>query len=57
VNVDKAVAKGKLEKRDKLLAGFRTKLDKEVGKSLTADDAALFGNLSYLMLEEEGIFF
>ena len=57
MNVDKAVAKGKLEKRDKLLAGFRTKLDKEVGKSLTADDAALFGNLSYLMLEEEGIFF
>ncbi len=56
-NVGKAVAAGKLEKRDKLLAGFRTKLDKEVGKSLTPDDAELFGHLSYLLLEEEGIFF
>lgn len=56
-NVAKASDAGKTEKRDKLLVGFRTKLDKEVGKSLTADDAALLGNLSYLLLEEEGIFF
>lgn len=56
-NVGKAITTGKTAKRDKLLAGFRTKLDKEVGKSLSSDDAALLGNLSYLLLEEEGIFF
>jgi hypothetical protein len=56
-NVAKATDAGKTDKRDKLLASFRTKLDKEVGKSLTADDAAMLGNLSYLLLEEEGIFF
>jgi hypothetical protein len=56
-SVDKAERAGKSEKRAKLLAGFRGKLAREVGKSLTADDAALLGGLSYLLLEEEGIFF
>lgn len=55
--VDKASAAGKTAKRDKLLAAFRTKLDKEVGKSLTAEDAATLGGLSFMLLEEEGIFF
>jgi hypothetical protein len=55
--VDKAAAAGKLEKRTKLVASFRTKLDKEVGKSLSGDDAAMLGRLSYLLLDEQGIVF
>jgi hypothetical protein len=56
-NVDKATTAGKLEKRTKLVTSFRTKLGKEVGKSLSSDDAAMLDHLSYLLLEEEGIFF
>jgi hypothetical protein len=55
--VDKALAAGKPEKRAKLLASFRGKLDKEIGKSLSAQDAGVISQLSYLLLEEEGIFF
>ena len=55
--VGKATLAGKLDKQEKLVATFRGKLDKEVGKSLSPDDAAVIGGLSYLLLEEEGIFF
>jgi prepilin-type N-terminal cleavage/methylation domain-containing protein len=48
-NVGKAIIAGKATKRDKLLAGFRSGLDKEIGKSLTAEDAARLGQLSYLL--------
>jgi prepilin-type N-terminal cleavage/methylation domain-containing protein len=55
--IDKTIATGKTEKGAKMLVGFRSKLDKEIGKSLSADDAALLQSLSYMLLEEEGIFF
>ncbi len=55
-NVDKATVAGKLEKRAKLVATFRGKLGKEVGKSLSADSAAMLENLSYLLLDADGIF-
>ena len=56
-NVDKATAAGRLDKRAKLVTGFRSKLGKQVGESLTAADASVLNGLSYLLLEEEGIFF
>jgi prepilin-type N-terminal cleavage/methylation domain-containing protein len=56
-NVDKAVLADKTEKRDKLLATFRTKLGKETGVSIDPSDAATISNLSFFLLEDEGIFF
>ena len=55
-NVDKAVKVGKTEKRDKLLAMFRTKLDKEVGVSIGTDDAAAISGLTFFLTEDEGLF-
>ncbi len=56
-NVDKAIAGGKTAKRDRLLATFRTKLSKQVGKSISPSDAATLSSLSFFLMEEEGIFF
>ena len=56
-NVDKAVMAGKTEKRDKLLTTFRTKIGKEIGVSMSAADAAMISDLSFFLLEDEGIFF
>jgi len=50
-NADKATGAGKTSQQDKLLTSFRTKLERDVGKGLTADDATMFGNLSYLLLD------
>jgi prepilin-type N-terminal cleavage/methylation domain-containing protein len=55
--VDKSILTGKPDKAAKQLDRFRIKLAKEVGKSLTPEDAAMLSNLSFLLLEEEGIFF
>jgi prepilin-type N-terminal cleavage/methylation domain-containing protein len=56
-NVDKAIAGGKTAKRDKMLASFRAKLGKEVGKSISASDAATLSSSSFFLMEEEGIVF
>jgi len=56
-NVDKAIAGGKTAKRNRLLAAFRAKLDKEVGKSISASDAVTLSSSSFFLMEEEGIFF
>jgi hypothetical protein len=56
-NVDKAVARGKTATRDKLLASFRAKVGKEAGVSMSADDAAMVSDLSFFLLEDEGVFF
>ncbi len=56
-NVDKAIAGGNTIKRDKLVASFGAKLGKQVGKSISASDAATLSSLSFFLMEEEGISF
>jgi len=56
-SIDKADVAGKFTKRAKLLDAFRTKLAKQVGHGINGSDADLLSDLSFLLVEEEGVSF